>query len=172
MRSIVGNAVLNSDAIQDLLNNKGVEGLAGQFGFYGSSTAKQCEAIVKSVEESTEVIFKPFDIKYNGSLTVNVQPSDLANLLALPEGHIITKNHDLHWLDWLLTMGDTIVVVGYDYNPQTGIGRSRKGNMIKPGSWRVPPEFSGVEDHNFITKALQKKSTVEAVQKVMYKSLS
>ena len=59
----------------------------------------------------------------------------------------------MHWLDWLLKRGDSIIVVNYQYNPQTGIGRSKLGNMVDGGSFRIPPQFSGTIDDNFITRS-------------------
>ena len=90
----------------------------------------------------------------NGGLEVNFQPSTFDNLIGLPEGHVKYSDGDLHWLNWLLNAGDTIIIVNYQYNPATGMGRSGLGTMIPGGVFRVPPQFSGTSDNNFITRAL------------------
>ena len=38
--------------------------------------------------------------------------------------------------------------------PGAGVGRSGLGSMKEGASFRVPPEFAGVMDNNFITRAL------------------
>jgi hypothetical protein len=106
------------------------------------------------VVDSTEVKFVKFSNTLKGGLEFNFQPSSFANLLALPAGHTIYQDGDLHWLEWLLKRGDSIIVTNYTYNPSSGLGRSGLGNMIPGGAFRVPPQFSGTEDNNFITRAL------------------
>ena len=75
-------------------------------------------------------------------------------MLGLQSGHVIYEGGDLHWLSWLLTLGDSTIVVGYYYDPETGVGRSGLGTMSEGGFFRVPPEFSGTRANNFVTRAL------------------
>jgi hypothetical protein len=63
-------------------------------------------------------------------------------------------------------------VAGYQYNPQTGIGRSKLGNMKTGGSFRVPPEFSGTEQNNFITRALVGSNQEKQISKIFETILS
>jgi capsid portal protein len=44
--------------------------------------------------------------------------------------------------------------VGYQYEGIPGFGRSRGGIMSEGGSWRVPPQYTGTLDDNFVTRAL------------------
>ena len=169
VKAIVAEAIANSPEIQALLND---EALVGSFGFYGGSAEQQANAIIKSVAETTEVIVSPYRSKSNPLLTVNVQPKHLGNLLALPEGIIRTRDYDLNWLEWLLTKGDTIVVVGWEYEPGKGMGRSRLGHMIEGGSWRVDPRYSGNIDNNFVTRSLTSDETLAKVMKVLERALS
>jgi hypothetical protein len=91
--------------------------------------------------------------------------------LSLPEGHTIYEDGDLHWLQWMLIRGDETIIVGYEYNPQTGLGRSKLGNMKKGNSFRVPPQYAGTSDNNFITRALigqqQNDDITNLVKKVL-----
>ena len=75
-------------------------------------------------------------------------------------------------MDWLLNQGDRIIVVNYSYNPQLGIGRSRLGNMVESGSFRVPPQFSGTPDDNFITRALIGRNQESEISRIFTKELS
>lgn len=144
--------------------------LAGQFGIAGSKL-QIVNSIVNSVVNATEVKLIPYSKNLKGGLELRFQPSTFANLLMLPEGHTIYNGGDLHWLDWLLKRGDNIIVVNYQYNPRTGLGRSGLGNMIPGGSFRVPPQFSGTESDNFITRAFigtgQEQQLTTVIQRIL-----
>jgi hypothetical protein len=134
--------------------------LVGQFGIAGDTTSI-VNNIIKSVVDATSIKFVRYSSNLKGGLELQFQPSSFSNLLGLPEGHTIYKGGDLHWLDWLLMRGDNVIVTNFQYNPSSGLGRSNLGNMIDGGSFRVPPEFSGTQDNNFITRAFV-NSTVES----------
>ena len=55
----------------------------------------------------------------------------------------------------MLTQGNATIITGYEYNAGTGLGRSGGGNMKSGGAWRVPPEYAGTLDDNFVTRALR-----------------
>lgn len=148
IQSFVSSSIVNQPEMLSLVGGY----LRGAFGLVTPESA--VAAIRESVLGSISVDFKPYDTKFRGGITINVQPSDFANLLNLPEGHLLYEKGDLHWLKWLLEFGDTIIVANYEYNPQSGIGRSSLGNMEEGLGFRVPPEFSGTLTNNFITRAL------------------
>lgn len=143
--------------------------LAGQFGIVNGVGIGQ--AIANSVAQATYIKFVKYSNNFNGGLELQFQQADFNNLLSLPEGHTIYRGGDLHWLDWLLKRGDSIIVSNYQYNPATGLGRSGLGNMIGGGSFRVPPQFAGTSDNNFITRALigttQEQQITDIIQKIL-----
>jgi hypothetical protein len=60
----------------------------------------------------------------------------------------------LPWLEWLLTLGDTIIIgsFGVEYGPH---GRTGKAHMTKRARpFKVNSSFSGTIDNNFITRAV------------------
>ena len=129
------------------------DSLNAQFGFplgFGGSAA---EAVVRSVVDSIGIEIQDFSVGLRGKINFYVQPENLVNLLTLPESSIDIVNGSLPWLDWLLRQGGRTIIVGYQYQPGND-GRSGGGTMVGGGFWRVPPQFSGVEDSNFITRAL------------------
>ena len=71
----------------------------------------------------------------------------------------------------MLEYGDTIIVANYDYNPQTGLGRSSLGNMKDGTGFRVPPEFSGTLTNNFITRALTEPQQEQRIYNILKKVL-
>tara|TARA_B100001564_G_scaffold85183_2_gene68930 strand:- start:1541 stop:2176 length:636 start_codon:yes stop_codon:yes gene_type:complete len=152
-KDLVSAWIISQPEVQSL-NDHSVGSLAGQFGLHPGQDLIATKEIVDAVESSVQVKFIPFDKKLNGGFFVYFQPSNFQNLLSLGSGHVVDSSSDLHWLDWLLTQGDTIIVVGYSYNPESGIGRSGLGSMTDGGSFRIPPQFSGNVDNNFITRAL------------------
>lgn len=146
--------------------------LAGQFGLYPGQGQNSVISIVNSIKNSITVDLKRFnDNLSGGGLEINFQPTSFLNLLNLPQGFVNYEGGKLHWLDWLLTKGDTVIVVSYHYNAKTGIGRSGLGNMTKGGSFRVPPEYSGVDSNNFITRALVGSSQETAIANIFKKVL-
>ena len=78
---------------------------------------------------------------------------------------------DLHWLQWLLERGDEIIVAGYEFGGNSGRGRSGLGYMTTGGSFRVPPQFSGTKDNNFISRALVGKAQEQAISKILMGAL-
>jgi len=145
--------VRSSPEIQSLEKRDPYE-LGAEFGIRKSKAGPAIEAIINSIVDSTEISANRFTDDLKGGIYFNFQPKDFFNLLGLPEGHVITKKgSDIHWLDWLLTKGDKIVVFGYEYQPSRD-GRSGGGIMTEGKSFRVNPKYSGVNDNNFVTRLL------------------
>lgn len=129
--------------------------LGAQFGLPAGTAAPSASAIANAVSSSISVKLKKFNKQLKGSVYFYFQKDDFINLLSLPEGHVITEqNTDLHWLDWLLTQGDTTIITGYNYQPES-LGRSGGGIMTIGGMWRVPPQYSGTKSNNFVTRAFE-----------------
>lgn len=165
VKSLIPSWVNSQPEIQSL-SSSDPGSLAGQFGISGSSL-EIVTAIINSIVSATEIKFVKYTSNLRGGLEIGFQPTNFANLLALGEGHTIYQGGDLHWLEWLLKRGDSIIVTNYQYNPQTGLGRSGLGNMRTGGSFRVPPQFSGTEDNNFITRAFVGPSQEKQIAKIL-----
>jgi hypothetical protein len=144
--------------------------LKGAFGIIDSDSA--VANIIQALINSIEINVKRFNNDLTGGLTVNIQPSSFRNLLGLPQGFTVYSGGVLHWLDWLLLRGDTIIIVDYQYNPKTGLGRSGLGNMVEGGSFRVPPQFAGSDDDNFITRALLSGTAESEIIKILEGAIS
>ncbi len=165
--SLIPKWINNQPEIQALLSRS----LTGEFGF-NTSPSNIVNAIINAISGSILITFK----KYNQNLTgggfeLQIQQNDFANLLALPQGHTIYSGGDLHWLEWMLLRGDEIIVVGYEYNPKTGLGRTGLGNMVPGKGFRVPPQYSGTKDNNFITRAFIGTEQEQDITKIFKKVL-
>jgi hypothetical protein len=169
IKSLIPNWIRSQPEIISLLS-KDPTSLAGYFGIF-NDVDSIVNNIILSVIDSAGIKFVPYDNKLRGGLELYFQPDNFINLLSLPQGHTVYQGGDLHWLDWLLKRGDTIIVMNYQYNPQTGLGRSGLGNMIGGGSFRIPPQFSGTKDDNFITRALLGPTQEQEIAKLFDKIL-
>lgn len=107
--------------------------------------------------------------KIVASIKLEAGPYDLETLKSGDDGVQETeKGQMLPWLEWLTTLGDSVIV--RDYEVKAGFpDRSRTGDkiMVKGGGWRVPPEHSGTEENNFITRAID-ESLPEIEKNIMY----
>ena len=140
------------------LRSTGVQGsLAAQFGIVPGDEANAIGKIISILSDSIEVIVQPVDDLLNGGVEFAFNPAIFSELTGLSEGTVVTeKGTTLNWLNWLLTKGDSVIVSGYQYVPSDD-GRSGGGTMKIGSIWRVPPEFSGTEENNFITRAFDNR---------------
>ena len=77
----------------------------------------------------------------------------------------------LDWLNWLLTRGDDIIVGDYSFVERTGSGRSGLGDMVAGGMFRIPPEYSGTGDDNFITRTLRGETITDKILQVLERDI-
>ena len=92
-----------------------------------------------------------------GSLTVKID-TDVDGIIAAVGGSYETeKGTTIPWLEWMLKLGDEIIVRDFHivFN-RPAYSRTNDAIMLKGGGWRVPPQYSGDEDNNFITRAIDR----------------
>jgi len=87
-------------------------------------------------------------------MTYEAVPKDIASKFGDIGSFTTKKGKKIPWLEWLTELGDAVIVREYEVKagfPQS----SRTGDkiMIKGKGWRVPPQHSGSQGNNFITKA-------------------
>ena len=117
--------------------------------------------IIYAIGNSVQVYFKDFRFtkaNVKNVFSVYIQPTDFANILALPSSKVITElGTQLPWLLWLLTQGDAIIITQYSVSYTTDSPSSRSGGAImKPyGFFKVDSAYSGTREDNFITRALE-----------------
>lgn len=101
----------------------------------------------------------------SGGFTIGLVKDRFAELTSLSGASYVSNNKTIPWLEWLLFQGDTMVIsdyeIKYSYSQES---RTHSALMIKgTKGWRVPPEFSGTENNNFITRAFEDDSSTERV---------
>ncbi len=154
IKSLIPKWIFEQPEIKDLISG-GSNSLTAQFGI----PIGQAQSIVSSISSAVaNAVIVDIDFvspkNLQGGVEFRIQPTSYNNLLSLDIARVTTKKGQvLEWLDWLLLKGSQMIVIGYKYEPGTG-GRSGGGTMTGGGSWRVPPQYSGTSDNNFITRAL------------------
>lgn len=157
LKQVCKSWILSQPEIKSLDSTSVPFSLHSLFGLQRGSEAQIVDTIANAVANSIQVKFSKIDKNFKGGITFSIQPADFQNLLGLPEGHVITKKGtDLHWLNWLLERGDSVIITGYQYEASNR-GRSGSGAMVQGGSFRVPPSYSGTTTNNFVTRAFTNK---------------
>lgn len=146
--------------------DEGVPGsLNALFGFYAGDAGRSVVDIIDAIKQSISIRIDKISRRYVGTVEFNFQPANFANILGLSSGHITTeKGSDLHWLDWLIAQGDSAIIVGYKYAAKNS-GRSGGGVMLPGSFFRVPPQYAGTLEDNFITRALSNRE--EEIEPIM-----
>lgn len=173
VQALVDAALRNSPEWNSLLSGK----LRESFGLAEPQSA--LEEIGHAVRESVHVEVIPAAQDSLGGLSVAVLRDDFSEVLA-SRGASYTYQAkakpfagksggpvSVPWLEWLLFKGDNIVLAGVEINlsrASRGASRTGRAIMVHVGTsrfstrpsrgWSVPPEFSGVEDANWLTRVL------------------
>jgi hypothetical protein len=121
--------------------------------------------------EIIAVIKKNIEVRYIntpgalGGISISYIRKNNDDVLSIPSAKFISEGgFAVEWLNWLLTKGDSIILIQYHYRGiVTPKSRTGQGLMIKGGQWRVPPEFSGTKDNNFLTRSC---SSPDVIQKI------
>lgn len=137
--------------------------LQGEFGI--PDPQARLNEIMSTIRSGQVVKKIPVKISANGikaGIKLQMVKSDFSDLLSLGSASFDTeKGTKLEWLRWLLTEGDTIIISDYQFvlgsypTSRTGFGVMRQ---FGGSGWRVPPEFAGTVQNNWITRAIESAS--------------
>lgn len=139
--------------------------LNAHFGIPKGEEAYRVGAIIQTVINNIEVTSKKVSVlgyRLGGGITVGAIVADFSDVLNHPEATITTdKGEVLPWLHWLLLEGDRIIIADYNirfgnYSSNKFNSRSEQAIMYKSGTgmWRVPPQYSGTANNNWLTRAI------------------
>jgi hypothetical protein len=126
------------------------------------------ESIYDAWVSSMFIEKKPISIKnnqLNGGFSIRLIRSDFADILDLSASTVVDSisGSNIPWVRWLLLEGGKILV--RDYRVQYGPNpRSRTDNAImvtsSSESWRVPAEFAGTIQDNWVTRSIAKLDNI------------
>lgn len=153
--------------------------LKGEFGLrpQGGDSKHIVDPIIDALAKEIQIDIYPLSIsnhKIYGGFIIYMIYSNFAEILKLPQGHTITeKNRDLHWLDWLLLQGNKIIIGSggiFSEAPWHSVpspdGRSGISIMVNGGFWKVPAQFAGTINNNWITRMIKEFKVV--IDQYMY----
>lgn len=167
IRLLAKTVLLSSNTYNSLINGS----LNYHFGFPGQTAQEQVNAIIDYVVNKINLIHyraKSNTTGINSGLQVNLYRGS-EQLLSLPSATIKVEELQIPWLQWLLTEGDSIIISGFSIKLEQGVGRSGGGIMIanNAGSWRVPPEYAGTDEDNWLTRTLGSSIFQNGVEKIL-----
>lgn len=171
IRNLSRIALLSSNTYESLTSGE----LNVHFGFPVGTATYAVDTIVGLIVSKinlTHIQAKASSAGINSNLYINLYRGT-QDILEIGQAYIETDKYNLPWLKWLLTEGDKIIISGYDIRLESGKGRSDGGIMVtnNSGVWRVPPEYAGTEDNNWITQTFSSPAYQQALESILSKYL-
>jgi len=163
LKPTIVSAITSSPEMQS------VEGglLKADFGLTSSPVSVIVDSIVSTLNLKTQKVITNSN-KMTGGFSITMQPNNYGNLFNLPQANQKIINGSLPWLEWLLTFGDTVIIVNskVEYGPY---GRTGLAKMTRGGPFKVNSAFSGTVDDNFITRALKRneQAILQSIKRVL-----
>ncbi len=147
-----------------LMNSPEIRSLSGEYGKLRlelgverneEAAENLVNDIVKNIQINLRKEKRATTVAVSVKLKLNETYEDLYNK---PYASYTTDNGThIPWLEWLLEAGNADVI--FDYRVKYKVGHGRTGGAVMVPShvahWRVPPEFSGTLEDNFITRSLE-----------------
>jgi hypothetical protein len=158
LKQLIEDAILNAPETKSLFGGE----LQGELGATDTEISSAINNIIDKIINNINISvvnFTPFGNVMRGSIVISIFPFSLTDeLISFTNASFLTKQGtQIPWLEWLLTLGDKIIVRRYAVDFLNTRG-SRTGlatmTPIKSKGWRVPPQFSGTTYNNFITRSL------------------
>lgn len=156
VRLIVRENLMNSPEVKSIIDENGK--LRIELGL--ENGANDIIKIIDEIVSKTTI-----DIKQSGNQSSSIDieikiyiDTEYVDLYSKQYSSYVTNSGaKVEWLNWLLEAGNTEVVFGYKIKYGVDIGRTGDAIMMpsKTSNWRVPPEFSGVSNNNFITRSFE-----------------
>lgn len=170
IKNLVLAWALESEEVSSL-TQEGVRGsLHAQLGLYAGTGSMIADAIAQSISDGTYLEINIGNRMSDITAIIYFQPVSFSNLLSIPGAEVLTdKGTTLPWMQWLLFEGTRTIITGYKYTPD-GSGRSGGGTMEGGGAWRIPVEYAGSVDNNFVTRIFDGKN--QQIQPILQGILS
>lgn len=156
VRSIVRQNLMNSPEAQSIIDDNGR--LRIELGL--KNGASDIVNIVDQIVSKTNIEFDESGTP-SKEIQINIKiylEGEYVDLYSKSYSSYATKNGvKIEWLNWLLEAGNSDVIFGYKIKYGIDIGRTGEAIMMpsKTANWRVPPEFSGTAENNFITRSFE-----------------
>lgn len=168
---VVREAITNSPEYESLSNGK----LKYEFGI-----ANVDSKLASLIEVWTTNILYEYSAptlsngKIKASFSASMIKADFSDVLYADYAAVVdtVRGYTLPWLEWLLLEGNKVIVkkqdvfLGPNKSSRTGFAVMRQSSK----SWKVPSEFAGTINNNWITRALD--SAESKIQAIIEESFS
>jgi hypothetical protein len=169
IRVLISEALKQEPEYQSLINGQ----LKAELGLPNTNVV---DSVIDLLSRSTQLETKPLAIKTTGltggfSLYM-IKSDDLGGVINTVSASVNIDGGSIPWLEWLTLKGNQILV--RDFKVQFGPNKNSRSGLaiMKPSTgsnWRIPPEFVGTQNNNWITRAI---STIDnKVYDLMIKNL-
>lgn len=145
-------ALRSSPEYSSLLNDR----LRGELGVIDA--APVLEQVVANIQQGilvTNLGVRRSGEALEGGLKIEAIKGDYSEVLGVSGASFTSEGgFEIPWLRWLTLEGDRVLIgdfhfsAGFSPRSRTGLGV-----MARKGTWRVPPEFAGDAEDNWITRA-------------------
>lgn len=162
IRSQTQKTLEGTEIYQSLVSGE----LSQHFGFERLGGRARVDEIVATIVNNINVKYesiKAIGSNLKGGLSIGILLEGFTDILGLPASVVVTeKGQALPWLEWLLIRGDSIIITEHSIRFEPGRGRSGGAIMIQnnAGVWRVPPEYAGTVNDNWLTRGLIDASNI------------
>lgn len=170
VRQFVETQIKLQPEVQELMHGAGPGSLNAMLGISASDGAEAVNSIIREISNTMRIDLVPFNKNFKGGINLIFANIDIYNLSLMAEGQKLTLSGNLDWLNWLLVRGDSPIIIGFRYKADTR-GRTGGGIMLPGSFFRIPPEYSGTSDNNFITRALSGKEQEAKITEIFQEIL-
>ena len=168
--NIVSNAITSEPEYGSLLSGK----LKFEFGI--ADAGSKITNIINHWITNIVYDYKPPAASSSGirsSFSAKLIRANFSDIINTSDAMVIDSNrgYELPWLEWLLLDGTATIVPQYEVRIGAN-SRSRTGYAVmvpSKDSWKVPDEFSGTIDNNWITRAIS--NSQEEIQNLLNRIL-
>lgn len=155
--NIIRQAIINTPEYESLALGK----LRYEFGI--DNVDSKLASLVNVWSTNIKYIYSAPTIVANrikGSFSANMIRADFSDVLYTDFAAVVdtVRGYTLPWLEWLLLEGNKTIVRNYEVilgpnrASRTGYALMKKSSR----SWKVPSEFSGTANDNWITRAIDR----------------
>lgn len=161
LKDIIRRNILETPEIRSLIGGK----LQAELGL--TDPRQAIDEILNVWQDTVRIDIRPLRLlntgMFSGGIDIYAIRADFADVLSTNSSFYIAEKSGttINWLEWLLLEGDKSIVIGYDIGYSRGASRTGLGKIMKKSkrNWRVPPEYAGTVNNNFVTKTLDNIET-------------
>ncbi len=162
-KRLIQEGLVNSSVYKSLLDGQ----LRKEFGLgekdgSGVESKRALDEIVEAIQKSIKVEAIPSAGENLGGMKIGLFLEDFSDALGANGAKYISRSKkngetEIPWLRWLLLEGDLVLLYGLmDQAPKFSRTDSYIMVVVKDGGkltpWRVPPEFAGSANSNWLTE--------------------